>query len=58
MKTSTMTVKGQVTVPKMLRDEFGWKVASISLLQVNSGGGACLASFGVGFSVRVTAFTV
>ncbi|TMA65065.1 MAG: AbrB/MazE/SpoVT family DNA-binding domain-containing protein [Deltaproteobacteria bacterium] len=26
MKTSTMTVKGQVTVPKELRDAFGWKV--------------------------------
>ena len=26
MKTSTMTVKGQVTVPKDLRDAFGWKV--------------------------------
>jgi AbrB family looped-hinge helix DNA binding protein len=26
MKTSTMTVKGQVTVPKRLRDAFGWKV--------------------------------
>jgi len=25
MKTSTMTVKGQVTVPKELRDAFGWK---------------------------------
>jgi AbrB family looped-hinge helix DNA binding protein len=25
MKTSTMTVKGQVTVPKDLRDAFGWK---------------------------------
>ena len=25
MKTSTMTVKGQVTVPKEFRDEFGWK---------------------------------
>ena len=26
MKTSTMTVKGQVTVPKDLRDAFGLKV--------------------------------
>ena len=26
MKTSTMTVKGQVTVPKELRDAFGWRV--------------------------------
>ena len=26
MKTSTMTVKGQVTVPKDLRDAFGWRV--------------------------------
>lgn len=26
MKTSTMTVKGQVTVPKEFRDAFGWKV--------------------------------
>ena len=26
MKTSTMTVKGQVTVPKDMRDAFGWKV--------------------------------
>jgi len=26
VKTSTMTVKGQVTVPKDLRDAFGWKV--------------------------------
>ena len=26
MKTSTMTVKGQVTVPKDIRDAFGWKV--------------------------------
>ncbi len=26
MKTSTMTVKGQVTVPKNLRDAFGWRV--------------------------------
>lgn len=26
MKTSTMTVKGQVTVPKELRDAFGWEV--------------------------------
>ncbi|HEX9670147.1 MAG TPA: AbrB/MazE/SpoVT family DNA-binding domain-containing protein [Thermoanaerobaculia bacterium] len=25
MKTSTMTVKGQVTVPKELRTAFGWK---------------------------------
>ena len=25
MKTSTMTVKGQVTVPKEMRDAFGWK---------------------------------
>jgi antitoxin PrlF len=25
MKTSTITVKGQVTVPKQLRDAFGWK---------------------------------
>jgi len=25
MKTSTMTVKGQVTVPKEFRDAFGWK---------------------------------
>jgi len=25
MKTSTMTVKGQVTVPKELRDAFGWR---------------------------------
>ncbi len=25
MKTSTITVKGQVTVPKELRDAFGWK---------------------------------
>jgi AbrB family looped-hinge helix DNA binding protein len=25
MKTSTMTVKGQVTVPKVFRDAFGWK---------------------------------
>lgn len=25
MKTSTMTVKGQVTVPKELREAFGWK---------------------------------
>jgi antitoxin PrlF len=24
MKTSTMTTKGQVTVPKELRDAFGW----------------------------------
>lgn len=24
MKTTTMTVKGQVTVPKELRDAFGW----------------------------------
>ena len=28
MKTSTMTVKGQVTVPKELRDAFGWKAGS------------------------------
>jgi AbrB family looped-hinge helix DNA binding protein len=26
MMTSTMTIKGQVTVPKDLRDAFGWKV--------------------------------
>lgn len=26
MTTSTMTIKGQVTVPKDLRDAFGWKV--------------------------------
>ena len=26
MKTSTMTVKGQVTVPKALRDAFGFRV--------------------------------
>lgn len=25
MKTSTMTVKGQVTVPKEFRDALGWK---------------------------------
>ena len=25
MKTSTITVKGQVTVPKEVRDAFGWK---------------------------------
>jgi len=25
MKTSTITVKGQVTVPKELRDAYGWK---------------------------------
>lgn len=25
MKTSRITVKGQVTVPKELRDAFGWK---------------------------------
>ncbi len=25
MKTSTLTIKGQVTVPKELRDKFGWK---------------------------------
>jgi AbrB family looped-hinge helix DNA binding protein len=25
MKTSTMTIKGQVTVPKEYRDAFGWK---------------------------------
>jgi AbrB family looped-hinge helix DNA binding protein len=25
VKTSTMTVKGQVTVPKELREAFGWK---------------------------------
>jgi len=25
MKTSTITVKGQVTVPKQLRDAFGWR---------------------------------
>jgi AbrB family looped-hinge helix DNA binding protein len=25
MKTSTMTVKGQVTVPKEMRDAFGWR---------------------------------
>jgi antitoxin PrlF len=25
MKTSTMTVKGQITVPKEFRDAFGWK---------------------------------
>jgi len=25
VKTSTLTVKGQVTVPKELRDAFGWK---------------------------------
>ena len=25
MKTSTMTIKGQVTVPKEFRDSFGWK---------------------------------
>ena len=25
MKTSTMTVKGQITVPKDLRDAFGWR---------------------------------
>jgi AbrB family looped-hinge helix DNA binding protein len=25
MKTSTMTVKGQVTVPKEVRDAFGWR---------------------------------
>ncbi|MGO8699737.1 MAG: AbrB/MazE/SpoVT family DNA-binding domain-containing protein [Limisphaerales bacterium] len=25
MKTSRLTVKGQITVPKQLRDAFGWK---------------------------------
>jgi len=25
MKTSTVTVKGQVTVPKDMRDAFGWR---------------------------------
>ena len=25
MRTSTLTVKGQVTVPKEVRDAFGWK---------------------------------
>lgn len=29
MKTSTMTVKGQVTVPKEFRDAFGWKAGDV-----------------------------
>ena len=38
MKTSTMTVKGQVTVPKDLRDAFGWKPGDeVGFLQETDG---------------------
>jgi len=38
MKTSTITVKGQITVPKELREAFGWKVGDeVAFLRENDG---------------------
>jgi AbrB family looped-hinge helix DNA binding protein len=38
MKTSTMTVKGQVTIPKEFRDAFGWKAGDpVGFVQEDDG---------------------
>jgi AbrB family looped-hinge helix DNA binding protein len=38
MMTSIMTIKGQVTVPKALRDAFGWKVGDeVAFVRENDG---------------------